>query len=120
RALLKRVAGFIGRHSADSDHEIVATRESDRLFMANRAERVLTQFARRAAQDGGMILAPSESAHALAAGKRTKALTVLYRAQIAGEVLGAGDFPRVLFPYVKRINASQRREDCDDQSARAA
>ena len=59
--------------------------------MRHRAERVLTDAAGAAADDGGVVLAAAEGADAAIAGERPEALPVLDAAQVFREGFGGGE-----------------------------
>src|SRR5512134_2235462 len=67
-----------------------------------------------------MILASTESADPFAAQKRTKALTVLDRAEILCQALRADDRSPVLLSLPELIHPSKRRKNSDYQRAGTA
>src|SRR5205823_693775 len=67
-----------------------------------------------------VILAASKGANASVARQRAKALAVLHRAEVSGEILIVTNIGAILLAMTQTINFSQRQENRDNQRAGAA
>ncbi len=84
-------AGLLGHHAAGADREQATVRHRQQLLELHRAIGVLADVVWLGAEDGRVILAAAEGAHAAIALEPAEALPVLDRAQITGQVGLAAD-----------------------------
>ena len=118
--LITRAAALGRDDAARRDEKHMIVRQRHVTLVANGDERILRQSAQSRAENGGVILAASERAHTVVTREAPKAVAILYRAQIVGEIFHAPN--RILvFDARREIVCVGERNECRDyQRARAA